>query len=76
MNATQTSSVPSSRGLPPALPADLAAEPRHSVPISLTELVSHRPYLVRFAMKKLRDPMLAEDAVHDVLEAVRRRSCS
>ena len=44
--------------------------PRNSVPISLVELVSHRPYLVRFAMKKLRDPVLAEDAVHDVLEAV------
>ncbi len=72
MNAAQTSSAsPSpSRRLQPALPADLATVPRHSVPISLTELVSHRPYLVRFAMKKLRDPMLAEDAVHDVLEAV------
>ncbi len=40
------------------------------VPISIAELVSHRPYLVRFAMRKLRDPALAEDAVHDVLEAV------
>lgn len=70
MNATQTSSAPSSRRLPPARPADLAGAPRHSVPISLVELVSHRPYLVRFAMKKLRDPVLAEDAVHDVLEAV------
>jgi len=35
-----------------------------------TELVSHRPYLLRFALRKLRDPMLAEDAVHDVFEAV------
>ena len=37
---------------------------------SLAEVVSHRPYLVRFARRRLRDPMLAEDAVHDVFEAV------
>ena len=41
-----------------------------SVPISVAELVSHRPYLVRFALRKLRDAALAEDAVHDVIEAV------
>ncbi|HEY2189251.1 MAG TPA: sigma-70 family RNA polymerase sigma factor [Caldimonas sp.] len=40
------------------------------VPIALAELVSHRPYLVRFALRRLRDPALAEDAVHDVMEAV------
>jgi RNA polymerase sigma-70 factor, ECF subfamily len=34
------------------------------------ELVSHRDYLVRFARRKLRDPALAEDLVHDVFEAV------
>lgn len=34
------------------------------------ELVSHRAYLVRFARRKLRDPALAEDLVHDVFEAV------
>jgi RNA polymerase sigma-70 factor (ECF subfamily) len=38
--------------------------------VSWTELVSHRNYLVRFAKAKLRDPLLAEDAVHDVFEAV------
>jgi RNA polymerase sigma-70 factor (ECF subfamily) len=70
MNALQTPtrSSPSlvhRAGATAPLPA-----PRNSVPISLVELVSHRPYLVRFAMKKLRDPVLAEDAVHDVLEAV------
>ncbi len=70
MNATSIASRPSSRRAPPVLPASLAKEPRHAVPISMAELVSHRPYLVRFAMKKLRDPALAEDAVHDVLEAV------
>ncbi len=41
-----------------------------TVPIAIAELVSHRPYLMRFALRKLRDPALAEDAVHDVLEAV------
>jgi len=34
------------------------------------EMVSHRAYLVRFARRKLRDPLLAEDVVHDVFEAV------
>lgn len=40
--------------------------------VSWSEMVSHRSYLVRFAQRKLRDPMLAEDAVHDVFEAVIR----
>ena len=39
-------------------------------PVSWAEMVSHRPYLVRFAQRKLHDPMLAEDVVHDVFEAV------
>ena len=34
------------------------------------EVMSHRSYLVRFAQRRLRDPMLAEDVVHDVFEAV------
>ena len=54
------------RGMP-AAPARACAD---SVPISIAELVSHRPYLVRFALRKLRDAALAEDAVHDVIEAV------
>ena len=70
MNALQTSTRPVPRHAPHAGATAPIASPRHSVPISLVELVSHRPYLVRFAMKKLRDPVLAEDAVHDVLEAV------
>ena len=37
-----------------------------------SELLSHRPYLVRFAQRKLQDPALAEDVVHDVFEAVLR----
>ena len=71
MNATLSSSTPSPVRTHHSVATALPSSPtRLSVPISLTELVSHRPYLVRFAMKKLRDPTLAEDAVHDVLEAV------
>jgi RNA polymerase sigma-70 factor (ECF subfamily) len=53
-------------------PAGLGAErgPSFAAPVAWAELVSHRGYLVRFAQRKLRDPMLAEDAVHDVFEAV------
>ncbi len=40
------------------------------MPVSWHEMVSHRSYLVRFAQRKLHDPMLAEDVVHDVFEAV------
>ena len=35
-------------------------------------MVAHRAYLVRFAQRKLHDPALAEDVVHDVFEAVLR----
>lgn len=42
----------------------------HSAHASMADVVAHRAYLVRFAMRRLRDPMLAEDAVHDVFEAV------
>ncbi len=34
------------------------------------EMLAHRDYLVRFAQRKLHDPALAEDVVHDVFEAV------
>jgi RNA polymerase sigma-70 factor (ECF subfamily) len=69
MNALLSPNAPAAA---PALPPALAALPARaeSVPISIAELVSHRPYLVRFALRKLRDPALAEDAVHDVIEAV------
>lgn len=47
------------------------ARPTPIVPsVAWTELVAQRGYLVRFARRKLRDPLLAEDAVHDVFEAV------
>jgi RNA polymerase sigma-70 factor, ECF subfamily len=38
--------------------------------VSWPEMVSHRDYLVRYAQRKLIDPTLAEDVVHDVFEAV------
>lgn len=34
------------------------------------EMVAHRDALVRFAQRRLLDPSLAEDVVHDVFEAV------
>ena len=41
-----------------------------SLPVSWAELAAHRDALVRFARRKLLDPALAEDLVHDVFEAV------
>ena len=41
-----------------------------NIEVSWTDMVAHRDYLVRFAQRKLQDPALAEDAVHDVFEAV------
>jgi RNA polymerase sigma-70 factor, ECF subfamily len=38
--------------------------------IAWPDMVAHRSYLVRFAQRRLHDPMLAEDVVHDVFEAV------
>ena len=49
-------------------PAPLAAT--LSSPLAWNEVLSHRSYLVRFAQRRLHDPMLAEDVVHDVFEAV------
>jgi RNA polymerase sigma-70 factor (ECF subfamily) len=71
MNAALSPSLSPSPSRAAALPAGAprAASPG-TVAISLAELVSHRPYLLRFALRKLRDHALAEDAVHDVLEAV------
>jgi RNA polymerase sigma-70 factor (ECF subfamily) len=46
----------------PALPAASA--------VSWSEMVAHRGALVRFAQRRLLDPALAEDVVHDVFEAV------
>ena len=50
--------------------AATAFQPAFVPTVSWTEMVSHRSYLVRFAKARLRDPLMAEDAVHDVFEAV------
>ena len=44
--------------------------PATALPVPWREMVSHRSALVRFAKARLHDPMLAEDVVHDVFEAV------
>jgi len=49
-----------------------AAFTAHHPALDWTELLSHRAYLLRFAQRKLQDPALAEDVVHDVFEAVLR----
>jgi len=51
-----------------AIPA--ATRPQPPMAVSWDELVAHRSYLVRFAQRRLHDPALAEDVVHDVFEAV------
>lgn len=47
-----------------------AFQPAVANAVSWREMVAHRGYLVRFAQRKLHDPALAEDVVHDVFEAV------
>ena len=39
-------------------------------PVTWADLANHRSALVRFARRRLMDPALAEDLVHDVFEAV------
>lgn len=47
----------------PLATASVCAVPWH-------EMLTHRAALVRFAQRRLLDPSLAEDVVHDVFEAV------
>jgi RNA polymerase sigma-70 factor, ECF subfamily len=57
----------------PAAHASITANPAaavSAVAVPWSDLMTHRDYLVRFAQRKLHDPSLAEDAVHDVFEAV------
>ena len=63
-------SEPSVRSPLNMLPASDAATLSGSIPVSWNDMIGHRDYLVRFAQRKLQDPALAEDAVHDVFEAV------
>jgi RNA polymerase sigma-70 factor (ECF subfamily) len=46
-----------------------SAAPFHPA-VSWADLAGHRGYLVGFARRRLLDPALAEDLVHDVFEAV------
>lgn len=47
-----------------------AAQAAQATQAPLNDLASHRDVLLRVARRKLRDADLAEDAVHDVFEAV------
>ena len=60
---TALATRPAAASFAPMFPATLPE-------IAWHDLVSHRSYLVRFAQRRLRDPLLAEDVVHDVFEAV------
>lgn len=48
----------------------VSPSPTVAMHVCWTDMVSHRKDLVRFAQRRLHDPMLAEDVVHDVFEAV------
>jgi RNA polymerase sigma-70 factor (ECF subfamily) len=41
-----------------------------SNPLGWDDLTEHRAFLVQYARRRLQDPALAEDLVHDVFEAV------
>lgn len=61
---TAAHTAPSQAAFHPAL---LAGAP---VAVGWADLLQHRAHLVQFARRKLMDPSLAEDLVHDVFEAV------
>ncbi len=42
----------------------------HPLSVPWDDMLAHRGYMVRFAQRRLQDPALAEDVVHDVFEAV------
>lgn len=52
----------------PILP--LTVPPSVPPAMSWAEMTAHRDYLVQYARRRLLDPALAEDLVHDVFEAV------
>jgi RNA polymerase sigma-70 factor, ECF subfamily len=47
-----------------------AAFPSFQPAVTWADMSPHRSYLVAFAKRRLMDPALAEDLVHDVFEAV------
>ncbi|MEZ5705835.1 MAG: sigma-70 family RNA polymerase sigma factor [Burkholderiaceae bacterium] len=54
-----------------SLAAPLATAPVAAMPpLCASDVLAHRDYLVAYARRKLHDPALAEDVVHDVFEAV------
>jgi len=46
-----------------------ASQPQ-SITLGWNDLAEHRAFLVHYARRRLQDPALAEDLVHDVFEAV------
>lgn len=50
--------------------ASIATMPPPAAGLGWQDLAPHRPRLVQFARRRLLDPSLAEDLVHDVFEAV------
>lgn len=54
-------------------PSCTTTEPANAnpcAPVPWGDMLEQRSYLVRFAQRRLHDPNLAEDVVHDVFEAV------
>jgi RNA polymerase sigma-70 factor, ECF subfamily len=47
-----------------------ACPPPFQPAVTWADMTAHRSYLVSFAKRRLLDPALAEDLVHDVFEAV------
>jgi RNA polymerase sigma-70 factor, ECF subfamily len=47
-----------------------AFQPAFQPAVTWADMTAHRSYLVSFAKRRLLDPALAEDLVHDVFEAV------
>ncbi len=52
----------------PSIPC--ASHDPQAAALSWADLAEHRGFLVRYAQRRLLDPALAEDLVHDVFEAV------
>jgi RNA polymerase sigma-70 factor (ECF subfamily) len=56
--------------VPTAMNTAPAARSADTIPLSWDDLAVHRSFLVHYAQRRLQDPALAEDLVHDVFEAV------